>query len=120
MTTSLLAPILGLVGLVWYIVAAWRDEQRLLAVAAVVLIGIGVASSMGKLDGEQLRYARYAGGLCSLLLLCGAIFHWRKLLLPWLLLVAANVLIFTSGAEAPWMKDLGSHERGTAAPHGRR
>jgi len=116
---NLVAPVLAVIGILWYIVAAWRDEHRLLAFSAVILVGIGVATAMGKLSGEQIRYARYVGGACSLLLLCGALFHWRKLLLPWLLLVVANVLIVTSGGEAPWMKD-GSHKSGASRQHERR
>jgi hypothetical protein len=89
-------------------------------VAAVVLAGIGVATAMGKLTGELVRYAQVAAGICSLLLLCGAIFHWRKLLLPWLLMVAANVLVFAYGADAPWLKNLGPRPGGVPGQHQRR
>jgi len=113
---ALLAPILALVGIVWYIVAAWRNDYRLVAFAALLIVGIGVAIAMGKLDGDLLRYASIAAGVCSLLLLVGAVIHWRQLLLPWLLLVGANVLAFASGEGAPWLKDVRKLER----PHGPR
>ena len=111
---STLAPILALVGIVWYVVAAWRDQQHFLAFAALLMVGLGVATAMGKLQGDYLRYATIASGVCGLLLLVGAIFHWRKLLLPWLLIIAANVMVFASGAEAPWMEDF--RKPGPSAP----
>jgi hypothetical protein len=115
----IVAPILALVGLLWYIVAAWREGHRFLALSAVLLAGIGVAIALGKLAGDHLRYASYAAGLCSLMLLCGAIFHWRKLLLPWLLIIAANVLVVVYGAEAPWMKGMTPSKRTPAGHHER-
>ncbi len=93
--------LITLVGVIWYLVLAWRSEHKKLALIGVAYLAAGAAIVSGKVHGQELQYVSWAEAVLGLVLLIGSLVNIGTFIWPLVAIVGGSWLYYKERPTTP-------------------